>query len=834
MDTSIVKSNPPAEETPLQITSDRIGTIDISAYTNGKTLFVPIGELFSFLKINFNITENNTVINGFYLYEKIKYSINIPENVASIGERKIFVRRKEFYITETDIYIKSDIFETLFGIKLDFDFNQLKVFLSSKSKLPAEVEKERDILRSNMETKLGEKSKADINLKRKRKALGLGVMDWMLSYNHTSPKNDFYSYNLSLGSEILGGDLNALVTGSKEKLLNNDNTNWRWRYVDNKKFFRQGVLGNVNLNSGLLYNVQGFQLTNSPPVARRTIGKYKIFDQTNPKWKVELYINNEYIDHTISNENGYFEFNVPLLYGSNYITLRYYGPSGEIKSEERVIQVPFNFIPEKTVEYSVSGGTLKSGRYNAFSESSVFWGITQSLTTGTGLVYLNAPGEKKFYPNANLSYRINDNLVFNSTYFHELKGSINLSLLLPSQIFGTISYIRYGKNEFFNPEKYNEERNISAYFPLAIKCVSTSYRVSVRNILSDNHDFIFLNSGLFVNYFRLQASFSTNGTWTKTTSNYKESGLSSSLGLSYRLLSDLMLRQQTNLNHSNGRVMSAGINIDKSIFNSGWLTLFVTRDFERNDYFGGITFRFDLSFGRYSSGYYSSGNEWSMSQSIYGSAGYDQFKNKFIMDNQNMVSRGGLTLVPFIDYNNNNKLDNNEKILSSGFKSSMNSGKVIKSQDKNDTWYVGLEPYDTYRLEINPQSFDNPLYRPKYESYSVTVDPNHFKEIPVPVFISGIISGNVWQKTETEAKGVSMFKVILESLDGKLKFEKLSFSDGEFIFDNIPPGKYKLYPDYNDLIKRSLTSETEYKIIEIKNLEDGDIRDGLDIFVVKK
>ena len=28
---------------------------------------------------------------------------------------------------------------------------------------------------------------------------------------------------------------------------------------------------------------------------------------------------------------------------------------------------------------------------------------------------------------------------------------------------------------------------------------------------------------------------------------------------------------------------------------------------------------------------------------------FDEFKKKFILDNQNMVSRGGLTLVPFLD-----------------------------------------------------------------------------------------------------------------------------------------------------------------------------------------
>ncbi|MFA5403538.1 MAG: hypothetical protein WC358_01255 [Ignavibacteria bacterium] len=731
------------------------------------------------------------------------------------------------------MYISSDLYNKIFGIKLDFDFKQLKVFLTSSIKLPAEIERERDILRSNLEPSQGVDYKADFISPRLRKVVGIGMMDWMLSYNHTSPKNDFYSYNLSLGSEILGGDFNAFMTGNKDDILNNENINWRWRYADDKKFFKQGILGNLNLNSGLLYNTQGFQITNSPPIARRTIGKYKIFDQTYPNWEVELYINNEFIDHTKANNNGYFEFNVPLLYGSNYITLKYFGPSGEIRNEERVIQVPFNFIPEKTVEYSLSGGTLKSGNYDAFSESSLSWGITQSLTAGSGLIYLNEPGLKKFYPSVNLSFRITDNLVFSSNFYNNIKGTASLSLLLPSQIFTTISFIRYGKNDFFNPLQYNEERNITAYVPLTFKNFSTSFRINARNVLSDNFNFIFLNGGLFANYNRLQGSIITNGTWTKTTGNYSESGLRSTISVSYRLLSDLLIRQQTDAEHSQGKVISTGIYIDKSIFKTGWLTVFVSRDYNQNSYSGGLTFRYDFSFSRFTSGYFSSNTEWNFVQSINGSAGFDQYKGKIITDNQNMVSRGALTMVPFIDYNNNDVLDNNERTLNTGFNTTVNAGKFIKSSDRNNSWYIDLDPYETYHLEVNPVSFDNPLLRPKYKSYSVTVDPNRFKVIPIPVFISGIISGNVWLKTESGAKGISMLKIILESVDGKFKFEKLSFSDGEFIFDNIPPGKYKVYPESGDLSNRSFSPQSEYQTVEIKNIEEGDIHDGIDIYVIK-
>jgi hypothetical protein len=44
----------------------------------------------------------------------------------------------------------------------------------------------------------------------------------------------------------------------------------------------------------------------------------------------------------------------------------------------------------------------------------------------------------------------------------------------------------------------------------------------------------------------------------------------------------------------------------------------------------------------------------------------------------------------------------------------------------------------------------------------------------------------------------------------------------------------EVYPDTGDLSKRSLLLESEYQIVEIKNLEDGDIHEGVDFYVRKE
>ncbi|MCU0373185.1 MAG: hypothetical protein MUE56_08075, partial [Ignavibacteria bacterium] len=567
-------SNPFVEEAPIRIAADKIGEFDIISYAGEKVFYIPVCELFSRLKINYSISSGQAAVSGFFINENSEYLIDAVNCFAEMKGNKIKINRNDFYVSETDICLNSGLFDRIFGIRIDVDSKQLRAFLTSSVKLPAVSEAERNSLRefsgNNDDT-----SRADFIVPRKRKLLGLGVMDWGVSYSHMSPKNDYYNYNISAGSEILGGDFTAYLTGNKNNILDNGISNWRWRFVDDKKWFRQGVAGDLFSNTGLLHNMQGVQITNSPPIARRTIGKYKIFDKIYPEWEVELYINNEFIAYTKANDNGYFEFNVPLLYGSNYVTLKYYGTSGEIRYDERVIQVPFNLLPEGTLEYNVMGGVLKSADNNTFSESSVSFGAAEFMTVGSGLLYLNRPGISKFYPNANTSVRIKNDLVFSANYFHGLKGTASLSLLLPSQVYTTLSYIRYADNNYFNPLNFREEENVTAYLPFTFSRFSASIRVSARNIEARDYNFKFINSGFFLNYNRIQGSVISNLAWTKGQGNYDAEGSRTITGISYRLLSDLLLRQQTDFNHSSGKISNAGFFIDKGVFGAGWLSVFL-------------------------------------------------------------------------------------------------------------------------------------------------------------------------------------------------------------------------------------------------------------------
>jgi hypothetical protein len=304
IDSSFLKSNPEGEEIPVQVKVETVGALNISAFITSKAILISVEELFTFLKINHINSDNRLIMSGFFPDEKKKYSINLKVQSAEYNGKYLKFERKDYFINKDAVYLNAKVIDSIFGFKSDVDFKKLSVYIASDVKFPIVVEYERRIAREKSDSSLLQK-KADVYFSRKRNFLKGGFLDWNLSLIKNSTSNDF-NYNTLTGAEILGGDFSVYLGGSKEKLFDNQNTSFKWRFVDDNKFLSQGIIGDIDLNSDLLSNTRGVQITNASPVLRTRKGTYKIFDQTFPNWDVELFINNELYSFTKSDDKGFF------------------------------------------------------------------------------------------------------------------------------------------------------------------------------------------------------------------------------------------------------------------------------------------------------------------------------------------------------------------------------------------------------------------------------------------------------------------------------------------------------------------------------------------------
>lgn len=830
IDSLKIERNPEGEEVPVKLTVEKVGSFDINIFISGKELYLPIGEIFTLLKVNYKFSENNLYVSGFFAEEKNIYHISVKNNIASVSGITFKTKRDDFYVTENDIFIREKLFYSLFEFTGDFDTKQLKLYLISKTKLPIILEEERRLFRLKFEKNVLN-SKADALIERKRKVLSGGFIDWSLNYNH-NPYSDNLYYNLSIGSEILGGDVTANFTGNKDTYIDFNGSGFRWRFVDDKKFFQQAVIGDLNLTSGLFYDVKGIQITNSPPALRTLQGSYKIFDNTFPNWEVELYLNNDLFAFTRADNTGYFEFDVPLVYGSNFIKIKFYGPSGEEKVMERVIQSPYSFLPPGKFEYYLSGGKLRYGDEDEVAEGTLNWGISNRLTVGTSLSYINRDIKGRFYPGLNVSYKIFNNLILSSSFIQNNKGRISANLLLPSQISADFSYIRYASNPFFNPLNYYEEKNYNIFVPFNIYGLNVSLRTNLRDVMGLSSKSYLLSSGLFLSFNNIQASINSNGNWVRNNDKLDVQTFFSSISFSSRIFWNTYLRFQTDLNHVSGKLNFMSVNIDRSLFENGWLSLNAGKDYIQDSYFAGLTFRYDFPFLRSNSDAYFNNDGFSFQQSFYGSVGFDDYKKKFILDNQFNSSKCGISIVPFIDLNGNSKKDDNESILYSLLDVTLESGKKIVSFETKNIWFLDLEPYTHYLLEINPSGLENPLLKPKFKNLLIFTDPARIKTVFIPVYVSNIVSGKITYINEGIVNPAPKIPVTIVNEDGLFSRITNTFSDGEFLFDDVPSGKYKIFINKNNI--KSYISNKEYIIIEITPSEEGDIIDNIDFILYPK
>ncbi|MFD1079831.1 hypothetical protein, partial [Longispora fulva] len=156
-----------------------------------------------------------------------------------------------------------------------------------------------------------------------------GSLDWGVITTQNSQLQNDNRFTLGLGTMFLGGETNLILNYSSRVPFESRNQFYQWRYINNdSRFLKQITAGRIfsGATSSLFAPVSGVQISNSPFQNRRSFGTYVMTDYTDPRWTVELYVNNVLVDFTEADASGFYSFDVPLMYGNTGVRLKFYGP----------------------------------------------------------------------------------------------------------------------------------------------------------------------------------------------------------------------------------------------------------------------------------------------------------------------------------------------------------------------------------------------------------------------------------------------------------------------------------------------------------------------------
>ncbi len=811
--------NRQTEEIVVKLDIPRLLQKDVMARYDGKDIYIPLLELFSLLEIHVDADFAKAQFTGEYLYRDNRFELNLERYEAECFKRKLVIDSTWYIITEREVYIRPNLFEALFDLKLFFNFSDLSVYIPLQEDFPIYQK----LKRHRMHKKLRDARVAATDaypIPRQKHYLSAGVADWTLS---TSPIGGSGHYlNLGLGMMVLGGDFQLHGTGNSRDGIRSDQINYRWHYSFNRNpYVSQIEAGDVHTEGYLGRSLKGVVLTNRPTVRRKFFQTMTVTDRLEPGWEIELYVNNRLADFAYTDENGEYNFTVDVEYGTTRVLLKKYGPGGEIETEEKFLTVPFNLLPKGEYEYTTALGQGDNIRgENNYFQAGGYYGLLNSLTLGLNTdLPLEKKGEKSLSA-AELTYQPLGNLQVSGIYSpdYSMKYSLNYRHLTLLNVFG--SYTKYYPNEFLNrfERDYNFSLNLSSPMKILGTYFSPRWRLSLDKY--PGHDLVVMNYGFKVQVLGLGLNYiGHNQKSIYPTRTEKE--LSSRILLSTSLLRFLRPQASISYNHTEHKIMKIGFYVNRRIFKRGQISLSLERDPESRQNTIMATLNFFTDYAAFDSRFVQSGENHALTQTQRGSIRFDPNLKSFRFRRHSGLGSGSAVIWPFQDDNYNGIRDEGEELLPE-LRAKISGGARIDRARDRLFYYDNLRPYEEYIVEIDPYSLDNPMLQPAHENFRVAVNPNVVTTINVPIVTAGEVAGRVDRLIADGTVGVGGMRVIIINEATGKEIELVTFNNGDFFHLGLVPGMYRAYLDPEQLKNYGYASDPPYIKFQMKTIAGGD------------
>ena len=160
-----------------------LGVLEIPIAVKGQDAYIPVKNLFDFLKIKNETT--NSGIQGFIIHPDSTYQINPIENIISYKGDDFELKDSDYIQSPTTFYLKSDLFGKIFGLNTNFSFRSLSVSLETKKELPVIKEMRLRKMRENLNQVKGIIT-PDTSIARNYPFFNAGSLDWEIITTQSS------------------------------------------------------------------------------------------------------------------------------------------------------------------------------------------------------------------------------------------------------------------------------------------------------------------------------------------------------------------------------------------------------------------------------------------------------------------------------------------------------------------------------------------------------------------------------------------------------------------------------------------------------------------------
>jgi hypothetical protein len=798
--------------------------------TNSNVLYINVVDVFKELKIVCNESSKDNRVTGFIMKERRAYLIDYSEKKIQVGDA--LLNSKEGLLEENGIkYIESSILSTVFGLTLTYNPRLLSAKLVSSFELPYAKQMRIASFRNSISKLQGKTTSVDTLISRDYHLLKFGTLDWAVSSIQNKSSTATNNVILGIGSELLFGEANVSLNYNDNYKFDYRQLQYNWRWVDNNRsLIKQVQVGKIFhksiafLGSPLL----GVTVNNSPNTVRKASGSYTISDYTEPNWTVELYINDILVDYTATDAVGLYVFTVPIVYGYTTLKLKFYGPLGEERTEQRIINTPYTYLPINTLAYSVVGGILQDGKGSQYGQAALNYGFGRFFSLGGGLEYLSSIADRPLIPFAKAVFQPFSQMILNFEYAYGVRMRGSLDYYITKNAFLQFDYTKYKKGELVTRFNALEEAKIEISTPFKTDLFSGFSKLKFNQFVYESFKFNQIDFTFSSYYKQLSINSSILANWI----GKKNPFISNKLSLAYRLRRGLVLRSSAEYNLRDNTVTRLKTEIEKR-FSQMYLSASYERTFasSNNAFFLNVTY--NLPFARAGVSSLLTNKKIAFSENIQGSLAFGGGNNYIHSDSNSAVGKGGILFYPFLDLNENGILDNGEKmVLLPSVK--ISGGTAVISEKDSIVRVSGLNAFVSYIIEFSNSDLQNISWKFKNNSYQVLVNPNQYKRIFVPIVSSGEVNGTVYLSTGGIKKGQG--RIVLQIFDSMHKkvAETVSESDGYYSYLGLKLGNYRIRLEDNQLEKLNYQAKPQEQEFVVNVSEEGTIVDRLDFTMMAK
>ncbi len=829
----------PVHQQPVIFTFGYGGLVDtyVTALYAGNSIYLPVHTLFNDLQLDNHLDIRKGTISGFYIKESDKYTISFDRLTVHVGGKKFTFDSTDFIRGPVDFYVLPAFFRKMFKLDFSLDMNRLTILLKTTLKLPIISSYQRKVNMQYQTQPLGIfRPQAPLEYPRNWSLLNGGVMDYSLGsyYSGSTPS---YSYNFLAGGELLGGDIEGTLSGEmvgKQSTIYTKEIHWRY-VIDSTRVITSFSVGNLFSNGINQYDFRGVQITNQPVQLRRFFGSYAFDANVQPGWQTELYLNGERVGFAQANAFGRVHYDIPLVYGSSYLQLKTFGPSGQFEELDRRLQIPFNLIPKGEFDYTINAGKLSTSNSNLVQVNASY-GLTGWLTEEVGADYLQSPLFNKPVPYNSFTMRIGSPYILTLTAAPSMLYESTLEAVYPSQASVNLTYYHYYKNGLYNPSGELNQLSGTVYlpFPFGTNMLDLDFAGNGQNYYGGSKTLSY-SGGVEASVSRFNISFNYTGSYQAYASQSPAIGKTLTAALLYSFflgngafsfVNGTLAGLTADYDLGSNSITTVRLDLSQYIGNAVSAQFSVNGDLLNHDISFNLQLTWDLPFMQASSSTTVQGGQRNSTQFVSGSVGYDSHYGEFLFNRVQWAGQSAVSMRMYLDNNQDGKFDKGDVLIKNG-------DIVLRQAVSSDLFTSGiirawdLLPYTQYSADIQSGSLQNPLWMPVRKSFSFITDPNVYKPIDIPFYTAGVIQGSVKRVVKGRQRAVPGIEVIVEAIHGKYRKTISAFNDGSIYYVGVPPGDYKIYVDPSQVSALGDTSAPMYRDFTVESKKSGDFIKGL-------